>query len=252
MVGSSELFVDPNAHPISGGRPLGVGKEKLGARVTKVLERCCYHFEGRKIRVLINSVTNQRYVPSQNGGTDVQVDYGVIRRFFRGSQNTLILEGAHRLGTLGATKVATDPWYLDLIWSALHEIDDFDETLPIEILVRSIYKPQQSQHIYALENITLEPLAIVYDRRWVYDLVEGKGWTDQLPWDVRLRMSDEEPPAHMDEADDDPPIPRLEVEVDLRGSIRSCARRAWTCSRAGTAVPRRRWAATTCSTSWSG
>ena len=43
------------------------------------------------------------------------MDYGLIRRFFCGpTENTIVFEGVNRLGTLGATKVATSTHSLDV------------------------------------------------------------------------------------------------------------------------------------------
>jgi hypothetical protein len=216
LVGSASLFLDSAAHPISGAPPLSVGEEKLGDRLRAIEAQCCYRFTGEATRVLANSVTGQEYVPIQNAEIDLHVDYGVIRRFFRGpSQNTITLEGVHRPGTLGATKVATNKTYLDAIWQALTRIEDFDDAQPVEIIVKAAFTPRQNQGVYALENIRAEPLTIVYNREWVYHLIGSQCWTNQVPWDIHLLVEEDGSPTAVVEEEYDPPVPRLEIQADL-------------------------------------
>jgi len=216
LIGSASLFVNPYAHPISGARPLSIGEEKLGERLQTIHDQCCYRFTGETTRVLENSVTGQEYVPIQNTEIDLHVDYGVIRRFFRGApQNTVILEGLHRLGTLASVKVATDKAYLDALWLKLNQLDGFDDAQPIEILVKATFRPGQNQGIYALENISATPLAIVYNRQWVFHLIDDPNWTNQVPWDIHLLVEEEDAPTAVVKDEYDPPVPRLELQADL-------------------------------------
>jgi hypothetical protein len=217
FLGSSQLFVDPDAHQISGAPPLSIGDDKLGERLRRIKEQCCYRFKDQEKRALVNTVTGEAYVPARSARADSEVDFGVIRRLFRGpSENTIILEGVHRLGTLGAAKVATERVYLDAIWAAVTQIDGFDEAQPLEILVQSMFKPKQNQ-VYAIENIAAEPLAVVYSRRWAYDLNERRRWKDQLPWDINLLIEEDAPARAVVWPEHDPPVPRLEIQADLRG-----------------------------------
>jgi hypothetical protein len=219
LVGSGPLFVRPDAHPISGPEPpLCVGEEKLGQRLRPIYSDCCYRLTVDQDRAVVNEVTGAAYRPERNARGDLGLDYGVIRRVYRGpTQNTIILEGVHRLGTLGAVMVATSQHYLDAIWEAVNAIEGFDEALPLEVLVRSTYEPGTDLGVFAPEAIRAVPLALVYNRRWVYDMTDGHRWSDQLPWDVHLRMWGEDPPAVVPPGTREAPAPRLEVQGDLRG-----------------------------------
>lgn len=225
FVGSTRLFLDPDAHQISGAPPLSIGDEKLRERLRKIYEQCCYRFTVGKTRAVVNTVTRQKYVPSRNADTDSEVDFGVIRRLYRGpAENTVILEGVHRLGTLGDTKVATDKDDLDSIWDAVKKLDDFDDTQPLEILVQSTFKPRQNQ-VYAFANIMAVPLVIIYSRRYAYDLIKRQRWIDQLPWDINVVIEENAAPRHVVQPDRDPPVPRIEIQADLRGLDEATRRR---------------------------
>ncbi len=217
LVGSASLFFDPAAHQISGAPPLSIGDEKLRQRLLRIHAQSCYRFIDGEPRALLNTVTGQKYVPTRDAQSDLEVDFAVIRRVFRGpSENTISLEGLHRLGTLGATKVATNRVYLDAIWAAVKKLDDFDEAQPLEILVQATFKPKRNQ-VYAFENITAVPLAIAYSRDSAYDLIEGQCWRDQRPWDITLLIEEKARPRTVVQPERDPPVPRLEIQADLRG-----------------------------------
>ena len=218
LVGSSPLFVKADAHPISGDvLPLCVGERKLGARLRRIDDACCFRFENGDGRKLVNDVTGQVWAPNGDPGTNFRQDYGVIRRVFRGPlENTLIVEGVHRLGTLGAAKVVTSPAALDAIWEAVLQLSAFDESRPLEILVRASFTDEAGHGVYSVDAVQAMPILAVYDRQWTFDLAGGRRWTDQMPWDVHVRMRGDEPPASVGPGADASERPRLEIEADLR------------------------------------
>jgi hypothetical protein len=220
LVGSAWLFLSPSAHKIHGEPPLCLGEAKLGERLRKLYDLCCYELEGTDHRFVRNRVTTATYRPERKA--DVEVDFGVIRRWCRSRTSCLIiLEGLHRLGTLGAAKVATSPEHLDAIWNAVSDLEAFDESVPLEILVKSTYYPASEHRVYGLEGVQAEPLEIVYGNRWAYGLEDGHNWIDQLPWDFELWVLGEDPPRKIRPGRKDCPWPRLEIRADLNEADRS-------------------------------
>jgi hypothetical protein len=217
LVGSAALFIEPQAHPTAGKRPLSVGYPRLGKRIERIQEQCCYQFKGGKRAAFVNRETGESYVPEAKDEQGAEVDYGVIRRVFRGpKENTVVLEGLHRLGTLGVAQVVTTPGLLSAIWDAVRKIESFDDSLPLEILVRTTFHPDLSSGVYAFEAINATPLTIVLNRQWVYDLNEDRQWRDQGPWDVSLLVKGDDPAARVAGATFNPPVPRLEVQANLK------------------------------------
>lgn len=231
LVGSAPLFVRPDAHPISGNDlPTCVGA-KLGARLSRIDGQCCYRFEGGESRVVVNGVTGERYEPRRDAHE--LVDYGVIRRIFRGPlENTLILEGGHRPGTLGSAWVATDNISLEAIWDAVRLLPEFDETAPLEILVRTTVEDERKLGVYGMGGLKAVPLFAVYDRQWVYDLSQGSDgrWKDQLPWDVHVWARGDGLAQRVDAGKLPDSLPRLEIEADLaqaEGDLKDLCRRTF-------------------------
>jgi hypothetical protein len=231
LVGWAELFIDPESHPVSGPEtPPSVGKEKL-ERIERLYERCCFQItEKGGQRIVVNNVTHKTYEPFKPGaekGKNVEVDYGVIRRWFPNpAENTLSFEGLHRLGTLGATKVATDFVYLEVFFAALEELAGHDDSLPLEILVQAKFHHDEDE-IYSMDRIEAKPLAMVYNGQLVYDLIGGRAWTDQLPWDVHLCATNDAPPIPVPGGHSEKIVPRVELRADLRDQderIRSLCR----------------------------
>lgn len=218
LVGSSELFVKPDAHPWSGQLPpLVVGEDKLGDRLRNIKDGCCLRFRNGNGRWLWNSVTGEKWGPKGELGSPFREDYGVIRRLFRAPfENTIIVEGVQRLGTLGAAKVATSTVALDAVWDAVRRLPDFDESRPLEVLVRATFHDEAGQCVYSVDAVQATPLLVVYDRQWVFDLNGTRQWHDQLPWPVHLVMRGDEWPIPVEGVVTD--RPRLELEADLRGA----------------------------------
>ncbi len=221
LIGDTSLYLDPKARRAAGeDSSLGAGEVWLARRLRKLDEACCYCFAGDgKNRIVLNRVTGEKHEPRMNGPRDLEEDYGVIRRYFCGrTENTIVLEGVNRLGTLGATKVATSRSTLNEIWNAVGGTDANVQSCPLEVLVRARFRPKRSEGVYALENITAEPLATVVKRQWSCDLVDGPQWTDQLPWDYQLSMKYDEPARVLEGKEKDFPVPRLEIRADLGGA----------------------------------
>ncbi len=216
LVGSSELFVNADAHPWSGTMPpLVVGEDKLRARLRNIKSGCCFAFANGDGRWLTNAVTGERWGPVGVLGSPYREDYGVIRRVFRAPfENTVIVEGIHRLGTLGAAKVVTSSMALDAVWDAVDHLPAFDESRPLEILVKAAFHDHARQQVYSVDTVQATPLALVYDRQWVFDLVNAREWVDQLPWPVHLKVRGDEAAVVARGAVRE--RPRLEIEADLR------------------------------------
>ena len=213
LIGSANLFLNPRAFQVSGEAPLGVGKSRVGERIEAIDASCCYRFRGSDRRSLSNSVTGQVYYPHLVGKL---VDYGVVRRLYSGTaRNSIFLEGVHRLGTLGAVKVATNRVYLDEVWKKIRQISGFDPTLPLEILVRTTFEPRPDRSVYSIDRIAVEPLAVVYDRRLCFDLANGREWFDQLPWSLQIVARGNRKFTTADESDL-ATEPRLEMLADLQ------------------------------------
>jgi hypothetical protein len=184
LVGWAWLFIDPESHQVSGREaPARVGKKKL-ERIERLYKRCCFQIIDEKAyRVVVNTVTGARFEPSRANRQKPkghEVDYGVIRRWFRNpAENTLSFEGLHRLGTLAATKVGTDLVYLDVFLEALGKLVDYDDSLPLEILVKAEFDHDVGD-IYSMDDIVATPLALVYNGQYVYDLIDGHGEWHEL------------------------------------------------------------------------
>lgn len=221
LVGSSELFIKADAHPWSGTMPpLIVGDDKLGERLRNIKQGCCFAFANGDGRWLTNGVTGERWGPVGVLGATYREDYGVIRRVFRAPfENTVIVEGIQRLGTLGAAKVATSVVALDAVWEAVRQLPAFDESRPLEILVRAVFHDHARQEVYSIDTVHATPLLLVYDRQWVFDLVNARQWVDQLPWQVHLRLRGDEAAVRVDAAVRE--RPRLEIEADLHHADRA-------------------------------
>jgi hypothetical protein len=216
LLGSSSLFVDPLAHKTSGGPPAKVEGKELQDRIDQVVAPCCFQFKGSANRVVVNKITDEIYRPERDEKSGKFVDYGVIRRVFRPGENTVCLEGVHRVGTLGVAKAAMNENSLNAIWDAVNKLEPaFDESLPLEILVRATFYDQLKDGVYAIDSITAVPLFVVYNRQWIFDLTGDRRWVDQLPWDIHRIARKEDPP---EDASSDGPggLPRVEIEANLR------------------------------------
>jgi hypothetical protein len=128
-----------------------------------------------------------------------------------------VVEGPHRLGTLGAAKAATSLLHLGDFVEALRLLDDYDDQLPLEILVKTEFH-HDSDDIYSLDRITVEPLMMVYNGQWVYDLREDRHWFDQLPFDVNACAAGEDRARPVPRGRSDKIVPRLELRADLRNA----------------------------------
>jgi hypothetical protein len=189
----------------------------FGERIQRILDGACYVFEGQdaSTRCIRNSVTGQLYVPHQE---DSELDFGILYRHFQPSQNTVVVHGAHRQGTAGAAIVGVNPIYLDQVYKALEELPNYDDSLPLEILVEAKFASRGKNGLFSPSNIDVRILTIVYNRYQVYDMARGGGWKDQRPWDFELWVEKDEPARPAPRSDDPPPVPRLELHADLRGA----------------------------------
>ena len=211
LVGWSKLFVEPRK-TASGKRLLTA---RLRERVERIMKECCYEFRRGRQVAMVNRVSGATYFPEEKGSKGVEVDYGVIRRLFRSpTENTVILEGLHPLGTMGAAQVITDRDLLSAIWEARRKLGDVKDRLPFEILVRAVFQPDLSDGVYAFEAIEATPLYVVFNRRWIYDLSADCEWRDQRPWDVTLQLKGNAPAVRVGQRYR-APVPRLEVQMDL-------------------------------------
>ena len=214
IVGWSDLFIEREVAGISGEKPVGIGYSKLGHRLEGIDRDCCYAFSGEP-RLILNRLTGDTYAAEDRTDLGKRLDYGVIRRVFRDeSENTVLLEGIHGLGTLGAAKVATTPSYLAAIRKAVATIEDYDPSRSLEVLVRSTFDPSLHQEVYAPEAIVTEIVNIVYDGTGIYDK-KRRVWLDHEPYDLVLEAG---PGISWPFARkrDDGKGPLLEVTADLR------------------------------------
>ena len=192
-------------------QPVSIGHSSFVERVESLMLGCCFEFRGKpSSRVLVNPLAGEEYHYAARDEHGHEIDYGVIRLAFRGvAGNTIMFEGNHQLGTLGLAKVGTTAHQLQAIWDAVTEIDDYNESLPLEIVVRTDFDPRLTHGVYTMEAIEVTPLSVVYNRKWAWNLAEGGPWVDQEPWDLILQ----------DWGGDGASVPagsRLEMEADLR------------------------------------
>jgi hypothetical protein len=111
---------------------------------------------------------------------------------------------------------ATDVTILEKIWKRVPELEHFDESRPLEILVRVRFHDEHRQGVHSADTVSVTPWCIVHDRQWVYDLQGGAGWRDQLPWDVHVVARFEEGARPVDAGWAPNGTARLELEADLR------------------------------------
>lgn len=238
LVGLGDLFVNPQPGSISGDQRIAlIGDRKLGARLRPIRVESGYCFAGDgPDRCIVNTVTGQRYCPRVDAEAGVVVDYAVITRVFRGPlENTILIEGPHRLGTFGGALAATSDISLAAIWDAVSQLGSFDESLPLEILVRATFHDDLRQGVFVPDAVAAVPLNVVYGRQWIFDLEEGRRWRDQLPWDV-VRVARAEEASRSVESDDEPcGMPRVEIEADLRDASPELRKLGRECLRNGRA-----------------
>jgi len=214
VVGWADLLINPLPNgPPAAEAPARVGAEKL-ATIRALYDRSCYRIvDDERGRHILNQVTGMRYVPSRLDG-GIEINFGGIRRWCLGQtgKNTFVVEGDRRLGTIAAAIVAANPNYLNVFHDSLHKLSGYDDSLPLEILVRGVFRPED-EPIYSLDRIEAEPIAMIYNREWVYDFKGG--WRDYIPWTIRLGIASD---GHVSpvppESHDD--VPRLELKLDLR------------------------------------
>ncbi|MFQ5702116.1 MAG: hypothetical protein ACE5HU_09750 [Acidobacteriota bacterium] len=218
LVGRNTLFIEKNPRGVHGTPPLGVGYANLGDRLERITSHCCYSFEGGATPRILNGLTQVGYEPQERNRFNKRIDFGVIRRVFRGaSENTILVEGTHGLGTLGAAMVATSPDHLREIRAALSQIVQRDSSKPVEILVRVTFNPSMSQDVFVPAAIEARPLNIIYDRVWSYDMEAGdRRWVNQEPYDLEVEAWGDEDPLTGPGGGRFHPVPCLEMEADLR------------------------------------
>jgi hypothetical protein len=200
--------------PYAGREPLPMDA-RLRERLERIQKESRYQFAfvEQEVRAVEDQVAGKRYVPGRTAGR--HRDFGVIRRVNHSpSEFTVTLGGVHLLGTLGATKLATSAPNLQAIWQALHELDGFVESRPVEILVRSTYDSGHSADLYTLSNIEATALAISYNRHWVFDMAGDRRWVDQAPWDIHVCVRGARE-WQLAGAGAREPVPRVEIEADL-------------------------------------
>lgn len=229
IVGNALLFAPPGTQvPDDELIHMPVVAATLADRLCRIEAECCFRFVGAKERrCLVNSVTGERFQSQVDRKKRVIEDYGVIRCVFSfRMENTASFEGNHRLATMGATKVATDDLLLEAVRRAIDEIPQFDETLPLEILVHAKFDDVAGEGVYTMRDVNAVPVLAVYDRRWVHGLKPKDRWRDQLPWDV-VRCASKEGPASVLASAEEAPLPRVEIEADLRRAdgVREAAER---------------------------
>lgn len=224
LVGRASLFAEHDKEPGRRTRRLKIRYLTLGPRIAEIYKASCYAFGQRTPRNLINRVNGSVYKPTSSDDFGKEVDFGVIRRIFRSAaENTIMLEGVHGLGTLGAAMVATTPAYLTEIWDAL---GDDNPSCPIEVLVRTTFDALITQGVYAPSAVEARPLKLVYNSSRIYDF-EERVWTDMEPWALEIvRDGASIPPVSTHPSTSK--ISRLEVEADLRplpSDVREMCRR---------------------------
>jgi hypothetical protein len=215
IVGWSKLFVEPHKERDSGR---GLLTARLRERVDRIQNQCCFELRRGGQPALVNGVTGKAYVPEERTKQGTELDYGVIRRLIHGPMAcTVIMEGLHRLGTLGTAKMITDPALLALIWEARRQLGPVKDSFPLEILVEAVFHPDLSDGVYAFEAIDATPLCVVFNRHWIFDLAheQESEWRDQRPWNVNLVVKGHRAPVPVPDRDFRPPVPRLELRLDL-------------------------------------
>jgi hypothetical protein len=217
FVGATPLFLK-RAVQAPGRRPRAIAtvpESKIGAPLDELSRKGCFQIEGTEERVIVNAVTREEFRPVVDRVNHVTEDFAVLRRVFRNQLgNTITFEGVHRLGTYAAVKFATDPVYLKPVWEAVDRLPQFDEALPLEILVKATFHDDHEEGVYAHDDVIVTPLALVYDRRWVHDSATDT-WRDQGPWAVELWARRGELPRALQPGETASHVPRLEIEADL-------------------------------------
>ncbi|UCF68783.1 MAG: hypothetical protein JSV80_05705 [Acidobacteriota bacterium] len=219
VVGACWVLVSPDKYRCHGRpKPLGV-YPRLGQRLRRIESDCCFRFQVNDgvPRALVNRLTRRVYSARRRDDNGHEVDYGVLRRVLRGpAENTIIVEGIHRLGTMGVAKVATDAPLLEDVFRKLEKIDDLDESMPLEILIETTFDPSLSDGLYEFGAMTAVPLTLVYNGRWALDLTQDNRWVDLEPYDIELAMHSAEPARFIAANSHELPLPRLELRADLR------------------------------------
>jgi hypothetical protein len=219
FIGATPLFVErrPSGAARSADAQIRiVPRSRIGKRLDDLHQRCCYLLAEQDGRVIVNSVTGEVYRPVVNRVDRVVEDYAVIRRLFQKHHgNTITFEGVHRLGTYAAVKFATDPLYLMGVWDAVGELEVFDESVPLEMLVKATFHDDGGEGVYAHDDVMITPLHVVYDRRWIHDLGASDRWRDQGPWDVHLCVQGRGRPQALRPGTRLRSATVLEVEADL-------------------------------------
>ncbi len=227
VIGQVQMLLDRTRPRVREPRPATVDPRLLGARFDRMVERACLRLQDDPDAV-VNTMAQTAHVSGPDG-RGLEVDYGVIRRSFLGPhENTLIFEGRHWLGTLGAVLVATNPAFMGPIRSACAALEGFDPTLPVEILVRATFDPVQAGDSNDPFRTTAQPLMIVYNGRFACDLEKGGRWIDQMPWDHVVDAWADTAMASVAPADRTVGRSVLEIECDMTGSgarIRDLCRR---------------------------
>ena len=225
FVGRGALFMGRGLAGLRPPTPVVPGYEKLGSRLEPIEAASCYVFEGEdprapvseeNPRVLRNSMSKQKYHSEDQDAMGKQVDFGVIKRFFRSAaENTITLEGIHGLGTMGAAKVATSRAYLEELWQAVTTLHDYDPSLPIEILIQAKFDPRDTGGVFEMNAIEVRPISIVYNKKWIFDL-EKRIWIDQEPCDLYVVLQGSEIRFHRPPHTPSLSEPWLDIEIDAR------------------------------------
>ncbi|MEW6741298.1 MAG: hypothetical protein AB1486_00950 [Planctomycetota bacterium] len=222
LVGAASLFVKWDPKRYRGPAPNLVGPG-LARRLERLEPLWCFKFCPDVLWTIVNDVTGKKYTPEPLQPTDEkdQEDWGVIRRCLASPfENTWIFEGVHSLGTLGTLMVVTDHRKMLPIVMAIEKLkmlESFSDALPLEILVRTSYQACVTPGVQAPQAIQATPVKIVYNRKWVYDLLGDQRWRNQEPWSQHILAS---PVEGVLASPTLPPkwetvVPRLEVHLDL-------------------------------------
>jgi hypothetical protein len=157
-------------------------------------------------------VTGETFAPRLNSRGYWQTDYGVVRRLYLPQARTVTVEGVHSLGSDSGARELTNPDLLGAAWSAVEEIQAsgrFDDSASIEILVQGTYQPERNWESYDPHAIHVIPLAVVYNRNWIFRLDSRQGWIDQRPYDVVIELRGRGLPRMVQ--GDIEEVPRLEI-----------------------------------------
>jgi hypothetical protein len=219
LVGWHSRFFEEAPEDESGKHLVPSVRREKFERLIRLNEKSCFRMTGKQKRAIEDLVTGERHQPFRPKPGDrgrQEVDYGVIRRCFRGpTENTITIEGLHRLGTIAAAKVATDPVYLDAFRVAIEKLEGYDEAALLEILVRGVFDADEDR-IYSLDRVRAEPLAMSYNAQWIFDFRGGLEWRDGLPWDIHIGVGVDRPPMPVPGSFRDSVLPRLELRADFR------------------------------------